>query len=96
MRDLTKYQALYIKFLREKCEGSWRWVAGKFELRYTDRVPFSFEMTYGGNQLDGMSLCSEAMSILGEQWEGEYVDMHLPKHTCSEKSDGIYEWNLKG
>jgi hypothetical protein len=95
MRNLTKFQALYIKYLREKCEGSWRWVAAKFEQRYTDKVPFKHESTFGGNQLDGMSLCSEAMSILNEQWEGEYVDMHLPKHTCEEKCSDIYTWNFK-
>lgn len=64
---LTKFQALFIKYLRIKCDGSWRWVAAKYKARYDDNKPFNYEMTMGGNQLDGMILCSSAMSILNEE-----------------------------
>jgi hypothetical protein len=47
-----------------KCEGTWRWVAGKYEDRYENNKPFNHESTYGGNQIDGMYLCREASKIL--------------------------------
>lgn len=66
---MTKFQAYYVKFLRIKCEGSWRWVAAKYEMRYKDKIPFRFEFTYGGNQIDGMNLCQKAMIMLNEKIE---------------------------
>ena len=64
---MTKFQALFVKYLRIKCDGSWRWVAAKYEERYTLKIPFKLGMTSGGNQIVGMNLCNEAMNIL-EEW----------------------------
>lgn len=66
---MTRFQALFVKYLRVKCDGSWRWVAAKYQMRYIDKVPFIFETTLGGSQIDGMNLCSEAMNLLNEKVE---------------------------
>lgn len=42
---MTRFQALFIKYLRIKCDGSWRWVAAKYENRYIHNEPFKFETT---------------------------------------------------
>jgi len=63
---MTRFEALYIKYLRVKLDGSWRWVDGMHNRRYLDNFPFNPEMNYGGNQLNGMLLCGEAMEFLGE------------------------------
>lgn len=63
---MTKFQALYVAFLRceNKCFGSWRWVAAKYDERYKQKIPFNYNMIYGGNQIDGMKLCKKAETIL--------------------------------
>jgi len=66
---MTRFQALLVKYWRVKCDGSWRWVAGKWDERYIDKLPFTFESTYGGNQISSMNLCAEARKILGEKVE---------------------------
>jgi len=66
---MTISQALYIKYLRERCNGSWRWVAIKYENRYVHKLPFNNNSVYGGNQLEGMKLCSQAMITLKEKWD---------------------------
>jgi len=66
---MTRFQALYVKYLRIICGGSWRWVAGKYSERYYQKLPFTIELTYGGNQIDGMQLCSDAMDLLKEKIE---------------------------
>lgn len=66
---MTKFQALFIKYLRVRLDGSWRWVAQKYEDRYTNKEPFSFENTLGGNQIDGIYLCEGAMLVLNEKHE---------------------------
>lgn len=63
---MTKFQALFVKYLRVRCDGSWRWVAGKYEERYIHKIPFKFEPTFGGNQILGMDLCDTAMELLNE------------------------------
>lgn len=63
---MTKYQALVVKYLRMRCEGSWRWVAAKYSERYDNKIPFNHEMSFGGNQIDGLELCREASKILNE------------------------------
>ncbi len=64
---MTKFQALFIKYLRVELEGSWRWVAAKYDMRYKDNLPFTFESTIGGNQLEGLKLCDEAQKLLNEK-----------------------------
>jgi len=64
---MTRFQALYVAFLRLECKsnGSWRWVAARYYDRYDKKIPFlGYDMTYGGNQIDGMYLCAEAGKIL--------------------------------
>jgi len=63
---MTRFQANFVKYLRVTCDGSWRWVAGKWDERYISKIPFKFESTCGGNQIDGLELCREAMELLGE------------------------------
>lgn len=61
---MTRFQALFVKYCRVRLDGSWRWVAGKWDMRYKKGLPFSEEMTFGGNQIDGLELCKKAMEIL--------------------------------
>ncbi len=63
---LTKFQALFIKYLRVRHHGTWRWVAGKWDERYNKKIPFNEESTFGGNQITGMELCDAAMDYLNE------------------------------
>lgn len=69
---MTRFQALFIKFLRVRCGGSWRWVAATYDDRYVGGLPFDGGMTIGGNQLTGILLCEEAMRILGEEDSEEW------------------------
>lgn len=66
---MTKFQALFIKYLRVKLGGSWRWVAAKYEMRYKDKLSFTHESTCGGNPLYGIFLCDNAMVLLNENVE---------------------------
>ena len=64
---MTKFQALFVAYLRLRCEGSWRWVAAKYDERYSQKIPFILKSTIGGNQIDGMQLCQSASNILNIQ-----------------------------
>jgi hypothetical protein len=66
---MTKFQALFVKYLRIRCNGSWRFVAGKYSNRYEYGLPFNYDSSWGGNQLIGMDLCNKAMDILEEEVE---------------------------
>lgn len=66
---MTKFQALYVKYLRVVCKGSWKWVASKYDNRYLYNLPFNYDSTWGGNQLYGRELCNKAIDILGERVE---------------------------
>jgi len=61
---MTKFQALFVVYLRIRCEGSWRWVAAKYRQRYFENKPFTLNMTIGGNQIEGINLCRLASNIL--------------------------------
>ncbi len=63
--EMTRFQALFVCYLRCRIEGTWRYVAGKWYIRYTDKKPFNYDSTWGGNQLDGMFLFTRASEILG-------------------------------
>lgn len=72
---MTKTQAIFIKYLWERCNCSMRSVAAHYYNRYNsdghlipfkDRKVFEF-MTYGGNQLDGIILIDEASKILNHK-----------------------------
>ena len=63
---MSCYEALYIKFLRVRCNGSWRWIAGKYDERYSQRKSFNRMSTNGYNQVSGIELCERAMLMLGE------------------------------
>lgn len=63
---MTRFEALFIKYLRVRCGGSWRWVSRKWNARYRENKPFKMEITCGGNQLDGMFLCNDAQELLNE------------------------------
>lgn len=74
---MTKFQALFIKYLRTRCDCTWRAVAAHFYNRYSldyklksfeERIDFN-TMTWGGNQIDGMMLCDEAMELLEDKVE---------------------------
>ena len=70
---MKRFQALFIYYLRERCECTWRALAAHYYNRYNeagellnikDRVEFEM-CTFGGNQIDGMYLCREASDVLG-------------------------------
>lgn len=63
---MTKFQALFVAFLRhdDYCNGSYRWVAAKYKRRYSEKLPFNYKITNGGNQIDGMELSLEASKKL--------------------------------
>ena len=76
---LTKFQALFIKLLRIKYGYSWRKISVAFQARYLpkDKWLFNPEISYSsrvhetydypdGCQIEGMKLCADAMSYLGE------------------------------
>ena len=63
---MTKFQANYVKYLRVKLDGSWRWVAGMYYKRYVDKIPFDLWPIIDGNQLTGINLCHRAMLLLEE------------------------------
>jgi len=77
--ELTKFQALYIKLLRERYNCTWRSVAVHFEHRYNlDTFILSGNkgfyssgvgLTFGGNQIIGMLLCRDAALLLNEKWD---------------------------
>jgi hypothetical protein len=69
-KNLTVFQALFIKYLRIRCDGTWRWVAAKFDERYVDKVPFFLGPTVGGNQMTGLFLCDNARKLLNEPEQG--------------------------
>lgn len=66
---MTKFQALYVKYLRVNCGGSWRWVAGKYSDRYEKQLSFDIDRITEGNQLKGANLCQEAMILLNDKVE---------------------------
>lgn len=74
---MTKFQALFIKYLRIKNNCTWRSVAANYYNRYNEdgtmkpykeRIIFEY-FTIGGNQLTGRWLCDEAMKLLNETVE---------------------------
>ena len=64
--ELTRFQALFIKYLRVRQEGTWRWVHKEYMNRYPEQFYGKYEF---GNQLIGMELCDKAMKLLGENVE---------------------------
>ena len=74
---MTRFQALFIYWLREKCNCSWRAIDAHFNNRYnkdgtrkniTEEISFNI-WTIGGNQLGGMILCQEASKLLNIQFD---------------------------
>lgn len=61
---MTKFQALYIAYLRAKMEGSWRWVSASYKRRYVDKLPFSLNTVCVEEQTYGKELCKEASKLL--------------------------------
>lgn len=66
---MTQSQALFIKWLRVKQEGTWRWVELMYRARYKYKLPYNELFHTDSNQLEGISLCDEAMIILNESPE---------------------------
>ena len=60
---MTKSQALFVKWLRVRQEGTWRWVHSEYVKRYPAELE---DESLAGNQILGMELCNEAMDILNE------------------------------
>jgi hypothetical protein len=73
--NMTKNQAIFVKYLRIKVNCTWRAVAANYYNRYDQKgvlLPVEFRtdfklFTIGGNQIDGMFLCEEARKILNEE-----------------------------
>ena len=58
---MTRFQALYVTYLRNICTGSYEWVAAKYKDRYDEILPFN-DIT--DNKLIGMELCRMSRKIL--------------------------------
>lgn len=60
---MTRFQALFIKYLRIRCDGTWRWVATEYSKRYHGG--------YCNNNIQeyGAELCDYAMKLLNEKVE---------------------------
>lgn len=71
---MTRFQALFIKYLRVRQEGSWSWCRWMYYRRYGLNQPFD-DMCIGNFNMSiknfphGMDLCSQAMDVLGENVE---------------------------
>jgi len=74
---MTKFQALFVYWLREKCNCSWRALDAHFNNRYNedgsnkkieDKINFD-TLTLGGNQLNGILLHEKSMKILNIFYE---------------------------
>jgi len=60
---MTKFQALFIKYLRIRKEGTWRWIAIQYSIRYTGGY------SNKNLQMYGLYLCNTAMDVLNEKVE---------------------------
>lgn len=66
---MTRFQALYVKWLRIRCEGTWRWINLMYMARYAYKLPYNENFNTESNQLIGIELCNQAMDILNEKVE---------------------------
>ncbi len=74
---MTRFQAIFIYYLREKCDCSWRALAAHFYNRYnydwTNKLKSEIQTfdiyTIGGNQIEGMLLHKESMKLLNIRYE---------------------------
>lgn len=74
---MTRFQAIFIYYLREKCDCSWRALAAHFYNRYnydwTNKLKSEIQTfdicTIGGNQIEGMLLHEESMKLLNIRYE---------------------------
>lgn len=61
---MTKVKSLFIKYLRIRCDGSWRWVSEEYCKRYPNEViPNGW---FYGHQMHGKWLCDTAQELLNE------------------------------
>lgn len=68
---MTKYEAIFIKFLRLRLECSWRKLYSHHFNRYELKIPFTNNENFI-SQLGGRNLCWRAQDILNENWEDEF------------------------
>lgn len=54
---MTKLQALYVKWLRIRCEGNWRWVDLMYQAIYVYNLPYNESFRTDSNQFRGRHLC---------------------------------------
>ena len=66
---MTLSQALFIKWLRIRQEGTWRWVYIQYNNRYNKQLPYNPDYIGWGFQKEGLELCYEAMKLLNEKTE---------------------------
>ena len=50
---MTRFEANYIKYLRVRLDGSWRWVSAKYKDRYRYSLPFDYKEVSLGLQMEG-------------------------------------------
>lgn len=65
---MTRLQALFVKYLRIRKEGTWRWIAIQYLIRYNE-YPFAMRGGLDGLQVNGLNLCNKAMDVLNEKVE---------------------------
>lgn len=90
---MTKFQALYILYLRhsEMCGCSWRALAAHYYNRYNsitnelkqidERIKYG-TFTFGGNQIDGIELEKEAFKILSKDIDTSAIGMDYDLFDC--------------
>lgn len=66
---MTKFQALYIKYLRIRIKGSFSYIGSHWERRYKEHIPFDNKALVPGNGRLGSELCVKAMVLLREKVE---------------------------
>lgn len=70
MTNMTKSEALFIKFLRVRLECSWGKLYSHYFNRYLMLIPFT-DKEYRVDSVSGRYLCRMAQHVLSENWQDE-------------------------
>jgi hypothetical protein len=66
---MTELQSLYIKWLRIRCDGTWRWIDLMYRARYVYNLPYNESFHTNCSQFIGKELCNISMDVLNEKVE---------------------------
>lgn len=70
---MTRFQALYVKYLRVRLGCSWRVISAMYTNRYHFKVPFNLKLQENTSQQYGRLICYEAEELLKERFDEEDV-----------------------